>query len=141
MMISGGKTGKTGSGSMIITISGTTSGSTMISGNSADEVTDVAQMIQHSSTEATTATTFSLFLLRLVEQLDKEDQQWRLKIVLLIDGARYHTSQQTRKVIQQLQLCVIFTSPHSPQLMAVENMWGFIKSGNINPTGLKWGKR
>ena len=54
-----------------------------------------------------------IFLQKLVKRLDTIDKEWRKTTVLLADNASYHRSSATMKVLEDHQVPVCFTGPHS----------------------------
>ena len=40
-----------------------------------------------------------LFMRHLMERLDEEDATWKDKTIFLLDGARYHTSEDMREYL------------------------------------------
>ena len=80
------------------------------------------------------------FLSRLATVLSKEDPQWRNDCYLLIDGARYHRSSETRKALKQLGANYIISSPYSYDAAPVELFFSYFKRVQVNPEHLKTGK-
>ena len=77
--------------------------------------------------------TMRLFLYRLVEKLDKQDPRWRKDTVIQLDGARWHTSEATQKVMRHLRLPVVISAPHGFEVAAVEMVFAALKKGSLNP--------
>lgn len=42
---------------------------------------------------------FQLYLVHLVRLLDKEDKDWRLNTIVLMDGCPFHKTKSTKKMI------------------------------------------
>lgn len=82
-----------------------------------------------------------LFLLHLCKRLDKESPGWRKKTVFLLDGAKYHTSDETRDHLNKLNVQVIYSAPYSYTAASIERLFAAIKLGELNPNGLPTGKK
>ena len=83
-----------------------------------------------------------MFLSRLAQVLTKELKgSWRDEVVLLMDGASYHRSAETRACIKQLRLQVVLSAPYSYASAAAETFFAHFKRGEFNPQGRKTGKR
>ena len=87
----------------------------------------------------TDSNVFGLFLAHLCAQLDSETPGWRQDTTLVIDGARYHTSEDTRRKLQSLALRVAISAPYSYAGASIERLFGALKLGELNegrvPTG------
>ena len=55
----------------------------------------------------------ALFLNQLVQRLDQERPGWCKSHVVLWDNAPYHKSGETLQLLEELQVPIIFTGPHS----------------------------
>ena len=55
--------------------------------------------LTHSNTDSDV---MRLFILRLVNKLNLETPDWTSNSVLLLDNAKYHTSDETRTVLRKL---------------------------------------
>jgi hypothetical protein len=51
--------------------------------------------------------TIALFMKELINRLDLEDKKWRSNTVIIWDGAGYHTSKETMKLLEQQQVPMI----------------------------------
>ena len=71
------------------------------------------------------------FLKRLCDSISTFDPDWRDNSVILLDGARYHTSEETRNTIQKLRLPVIFSGPYSYSTAPIEMLFGGLKNGTL----------
>ena len=60
------------------------------------------------------------FLSRLAVILSAEDKEWRRNTIWLMDGAKYHTSADTRKILKQIGVNFIISAPYSYDAAAVE---------------------
>ena len=54
-----------------------------------------------------------LFLRDLVSKLSEEDRRWRQNTLLFWDGAPYHQSAETIKLVAELQVPLMISGPHS----------------------------
>ena len=82
-----------------------------------------------------------VFLKHLMRQLDNEDAEWASKTVFLLDGARYHTSEEMREYLKKLQVQVIFSGPYSYAAAPIEMVFGVLKRGELNPERRSTGKK
>ena len=73
----------------------------------------------------------SLFLAHLARMLDAEQPGWRDQAILLLDGARYHVSAETRSVIRKLQLPCMFSGPYSFSTAPIELLFAGLKTGEL----------
>ena len=94
--------------------------------------------LSHANTDSDT---LFLFVYWLVKQLDQETPDWRNNTVFLMDGAAYHRSEKARKYFASLKLEVIYTGPYSAPSSPIELLFGAMKRGNLNPNGVRTGKR
>ena len=81
------------------------------------------------------------FLSRLAIVLDAEDRNWRRDTIWLLDGARYHTSKETRQILYNLGVNYIFSAPYSYDAAPVELYFSYFKQKQINPDNEKQGKK
>jgi len=63
---------------------------------------------------------FVLFLVKLCEQLDEENNNWRLNTIVIIDNAGYHKSKYVREKVQQLKIPLMFLGPYQFRLAPIE---------------------
>ena len=54
-----------------------------------------------------------LFLTHFVKFLDDKQRDWRKSMVLMHDNAPYFRSQDTMGLLEELQVPLLFTGPHS----------------------------
>ena len=73
-----------------------------------------------------------VFLRHLMMQLDREDPDWKKKTVFLLDGARYHTSEEMREYLRKMELRVIYSGPYSYSAAPIELLFGGLKLGELN---------
>ena len=82
-----------------------------------------------------------VFMRYLMIQLDREDSDWKKKTVFLLDGARYHTSNEMREYFRKMELRIIYSGPYSYSSAPIELLFGVLKIGELNtnrePTGKK----
>ena len=81
------------------------------------------------------------FLSRLAVILSTEDKDWRKNTVWQLDGARYHTSAETRKIMKQIGVNFVISAPYSYDAAAVELYLAYYKQVQTNPDNEKTGKR
>lgn len=85
--------------------------------------------------------TMELYLTELVQVLDAEDEHWRKTTVLVMDGATYHTSKETRATMSDLHIPLLFLGPYSYLLSPCELFFALFKSKELNPEGAPLGKK
>lgn len=74
-----------------------------------------------------------MFLSKLASAFtEKYGRGWRERIVLLLDGASYHRSNETRKCIEFLGMRVVLSAPYSYQTAPAELWFAHFKRGNFN---------
>ena len=81
-----------------------------------------------------------MFFRRLVKKLDDENRYWRQTLVILLDGAPYHTSKVTLKILEELKVPVMFFGPHSYDAAPCELFFAWFKSDDINPRKIPMSK-
>ena len=84
---------------------------------------------------------FCLYLENLAAKLSKEDPGWKQNSILLLDGAKYHMSAQTRDIIRRIGCKTCFTAPYSFQTSPIELAFAAVKKTFINPGHIKTGKK
>ena len=83
-----------------------------------------------------------MFLSRLAQVFREEFQrQWRDEIIVLMDGASYHRSAETRACINHLGMQVILSAPYSYAAAPAELWFAHFKKGDFNPGNIKTSKR
>ena len=103
---------------------------------------DTEGNVHYSLTQANTdSDIMMLFLRHLERQLDSERPGWRDNTVLLMDGAKYHLSEEMKVYFRKMDLKVIFTGPYSFTAAPIEMLFSALKRGEINPERLPTGKR
>ena len=81
------------------------------------------------------------FLSRPAVILSAKDKEWRRITIWLMDGAKYHTSADTRKILKQIGVNFIISAPYSYDASAVELFFAYYKQVQTNPDNEKTGKR
>ena len=61
--------------------------------------------------------------------------------MILLDGSKYHVSEETRDRIKRLRLNVIFSAPYSYSTAPIELLFGGIKTGQFYPFNEPSGKK
>ena len=93
-------------------------------------------------THATTnSEVMMMFLSHLCRTLNQEEADWKDKTVLLLDNARYHSSQETRDYLRKMQVKVMFSGPYSYSTAPIELLFGGIKKGQLYPFDEPTGKK
>ena len=82
-----------------------------------------------------------LFFRYLIKKLNNENLNWWNNTIILLDGARYHTSEDMREYLRKLEISVIFSGPYSYSAAPIERLFSALKDGDINPEKLPTGKR
>lgn len=82
-----------------------------------------------------------IFFRQLALKLDKERPNWRGDTVLVLDNAPYHTSKSTMRLLEALDIPVLFTGPHSYSAVPCEVWFAAFKADDINPRRLSTAKR
>ncbi len=81
-----------------------------------------------------------IYLHELVAKLDDERPGWRKNTLIQWDGAPYHTSPATLRVLEKLKVPIIFSGPHCFDAAPVELFFAHFKKADINPNRLPTGK-
>ena len=89
----------------------------------------------------TTSKVFCAFISKLAAKLSEEDRDWKSNSILLIDGAKYQTSKESIDHLKALGFRVCVSAPYSFASAPIEYIFGFFKAVNLNPDGLKTGKK
>jgi hypothetical protein len=66
-------------------------------------------------------------MVKMVEYLDFQDAEWRKKTVIMVDNAQYHRSDQTKKLITNLNIPLMYLGPYQFRVAPVEMMFNFVK--------------
>ena len=81
-----------------------------------------------------------MFFINLLHRLDAANKDWRKHTVILLDGAKYHTSEVMMEFYKEYQVPVMFTGPHSYDASPIELFFAAFKSKDVNPQRLPTGK-
>ena len=73
--------------------------------------------------------------------LDTEDQDWRERTILVLDGASIHRSEETRRAMAALRIPAMIAGPYGFDGSPAEKLFSLLKVGDINPWMIKTGKR
>ena len=83
-----------------------------------------------------------MFLSRLAQVFTSQfGVAWREQIVILMDGASYHRSAETRACINHLRMQVALSAPYSYAAAPAELWFAHFKRGDFNPHSVKTNKR
>jgi hypothetical protein len=83
-----------------------------------------------------------LFLSKLASCLTNDfGNEWREKTVVVMDGASYHRSGDTRRSLQFLQMKFVLSAPYSYTTAVAELWFAHFKQGSWNPEEMKTGKK
>ena len=82
----------------------------------------------------------SIYLRELVKTLDMQRPGWREDTVIFWDGAMYHQSGSTIKLLEELKLPMMLLAPHSYNAAPCELYFARFKAADINPRHVKAGK-
>ena len=74
-------------------------------------------------------------------KLYKQDKNWTEKTVLLLDGASYHRSKETRNYLANKGVKVVIGGPYAFSAAPIEYFFSALKSVDLNPEGLRTGKK
>ena len=67
------------------------------------------------------------YLKRLDMILSNESPDWKENSIILLDGAKYHTSEKTRDTLKKLQIPTIYSAPYSYSTAPIERLFGGFK--------------
>ena len=81
-------------------------------------------------------TTIELFLFNLVRLLDRENVSWRKDTIILLDGAVWHTSENSLILYETLNIPVIISEPYSYDGSPIELFFACLKRSKLNPDNL-----
>ena len=96
---------------------------------------DTDGQVYFSLTHANTDSDVMLsFLRRLDIVLSSESPDWKEKSFVLLDGAKYHTSDKTRDTLRKLQIPTIYSAPYSYSTAPIERLFGGFKVGQFQPS-------
>ena len=78
-------------------------------------------------------TTMELVLTYLVSILTAQRPDWREDTILLLDGASWHTSRETRATLERLNIPAMISAPYGYDGAPIELFYACLKRGNLNP--------
>jgi transposase len=81
-----------------------------------------------------------LFFNYFFEQLDIDAPGWRENSVILMDGAPYHSSDETFEYFRRKNASLFLSAPYSYDASPCEMWFSYFKSKDLNPEGLPMGK-
>ena len=61
--------------------------------------------------------------------------------IILMDNAKYHTSEETREAIHKLQIPIIYSGPYSYSSAPIELMFSGLKNKDLQDISLPTGKK
>ena len=82
----------------------------------------------------------NIYLRQLCKTLDKERENWREDSLIFWDGAGYHRSESTIKLLEDLRIPMMLLAPHSYNAAPCELYFARFKAADINPRHVKAGK-
>ena len=74
-------------------------------------------------------------------KLSKQDKDWKKTTCLLLDGAKYHRSKETRNYLANKGGKVVIGGPYAFSAAPAEHFFSALKTVDLNPDGLKTGKK
>ena len=77
----------------------------------------------------------------MIIKLTKQDKDWQTKTVLLMDGASYNRSKETRNYLANKGVKVIIGGPYAFSAAPIEYFFSAVKSVDLNPEGIQTGKK
>ena len=103
---------------------------------------DTEGQVYFALTQSTTdSDVLMLFLRYLIKHLDTENPNWINNTIVLLDGARYHTSDEMREYLSKMEVPVIYSGPYSYSAAPIERLFSALKDGDLNPERISTGKR
>ena len=66
-------------------------------------------------------------------KLDKERPRWRNNTLVILDGAAYHRSEETRELFHRLEIPAAMLGPYSYSAAPCELFFASFKKADINP--------
>ena len=80
------------------------------------------------------------FVRELVKKLDQERPNWRDDTILLVDGAKMHSTEMVEGIYKKLKIPIMIAPPYSWNLVPTEKWHALFKAGELNPTGMSMTK-
>ncbi len=84
---------------------------------------------------------FCVFISKLVAKLNERDKNWKERTIVVLDGASYGTCKESIYHMMMLGLKICVSAPYSYSAAPIELAFAYFKTGQLNPLGLKTGKR
>ena len=81
-----------------------------------------------------------LFFTELAKTLDFDRPGWRNDTIVQLDGASYHKSRDTVKLLRKLGVPFCISAPYSYDGAAAELVFAMLKSGDLNPNNMPLSK-
>ena len=82
----------------------------------------------------------TLFMEQLVLKLNKENAKWREDTIITWDGAPYHRSKETKKMLARLDIPMMMMGPYSYDVAPCELFFAAFKADDVNPNKVPMGK-
>ena len=74
-------------------------------------------------------------------KLNKQEKGWKEKTCVLLDAASYHRSKETRNYLANKGLKAVVGGPYAFGAAVAEHYFSALKTCNLNPDGIKTGKK
>ena len=71
--------------------------------------------------------TWSEFVRELVAKLDEDRPNWRDDTILLVDGAKMHSTELVQQIYQKLKVPIMIAPPYAWNLVATESFHSLFK--------------
>ena len=94
--------------------------------------------LTHANTDSDVILTF---MRRLDNLLSMETPDWRENSIILLDGAKYHTSKETRENLKKLNIPLTYSAPYCYSSAPIERLFGGFKHGEFYSKSAPRGKR
>ena len=94
--------------------------------------------LTHANTDSDVILTF---LRRLAIMLSIETPDWRETSIVLLDGAKYHTSKETRENLKKLKIPITYSAPYCYSTAPIEHLFGGFKQGEFQSNTAPRGKK
>ena len=83
----------------------------------------------------------TLFLRSLARLLDRETPGWEENSHILLDNAKWHSSDEMKKRLAKMKLPIIFSGTYAYSTAPAELVFAALKFGDLNPNKLPTGKK
>jgi len=74
-------------------------------------------------------------------KLNNQDKDWKEKTAILLDGASYHRSKETRNYLANKGVKVVIGGPYAFSGAPIEHFFSALKCVDLNPDNVKTGKK